>query len=243
MRILSIGNSFSQDAHRYLHSLAKREKTDLKTVNLMIGGCSLRTHYLNALSDASDYFFEFNGENAGLKVPMSLALSSDDWDVVTLQQVSHLSAKRETYFPYIVELSEYVRKFCPNSRIFIHETWAYEDGSERLKSIGYDSAAAMAEDVCAAYQKAGEAISADGVIPCGKAMLAAAKNGGVKVHRDGFHASLGVGRYILALTWYKALTGRDVSENSFDDFDVPVSREEREVAIQAVNSAFLQAGN
>ncbi len=34
MKILSIGNSFSQDAQRYLHALAKVEGVDLKTVNL-----------------------------------------------------------------------------------------------------------------------------------------------------------------------------------------------------------------
>jgi len=34
MNILSIGNSFSQDAQRYLHQIARADKTDLKCVNL-----------------------------------------------------------------------------------------------------------------------------------------------------------------------------------------------------------------
>ena len=63
MKILSIGNSFSQDAHRYLHKLAKQEGVDLKTVNLYIGGCSLRTHYLNMLGDYANYIFEFKIKN------------------------------------------------------------------------------------------------------------------------------------------------------------------------------------
>ena len=33
MKILSIGNSFSADAHVYLHSLAKERGIDLDTVN------------------------------------------------------------------------------------------------------------------------------------------------------------------------------------------------------------------
>lgn len=49
MKILSIGNSFSQDAQRYLHRLAKHEGVQLKTVNLYIGGCSLQRHYENIL--------------------------------------------------------------------------------------------------------------------------------------------------------------------------------------------------
>ena len=64
MKLLSIGNSFSQDAQRYLHRLAKNDGTDLKTVNLYIGGCSLRTHYLNMLDDNAAYDFQFNGESS-----------------------------------------------------------------------------------------------------------------------------------------------------------------------------------
>ena len=58
-----------------------------------------------------------------------------------------------------------------------------------------------------------------------------------KIHRDKYHASYGVGRYILALCWYKALTGIDISENAFSDFDEPVTDAERKIAISAVNSA------
>ena len=68
MKILSIGNSFSQDAQRYLHRLAKHDGVNIKTVNLYIGGCPLRKHYLNILDDKSAYSFEFNGENTGLFV-------------------------------------------------------------------------------------------------------------------------------------------------------------------------------
>ena len=49
MKILSIGNGFSQDAQKYLHALARHNGVRAKAVNLYIGGCSLRTHYLNML--------------------------------------------------------------------------------------------------------------------------------------------------------------------------------------------------
>ena len=41
MNILSIGNSFSQDAQQYLHRIAAADSVALNTFNLMIGGCSL----------------------------------------------------------------------------------------------------------------------------------------------------------------------------------------------------------
>ena len=55
MNVLSIGNSFSQDAHRYLHAIAKADGVELHTFNLYIGGCSLSRHYRNMLSRERAY--------------------------------------------------------------------------------------------------------------------------------------------------------------------------------------------
>jgi len=237
MNILSLGNSFSDDAHRYLHQLAEKEGVPLHLVNLYIGGCPLRTHYINMIGDKTAYELGFNGFNTGVKVSIRQTLESMDWDVITLQQASHFSAKQETYFPYIEEIAAYVRKYCPNAKIYIHETWAYEDDSERLKVIGgYNTAREMLTDIQNAYALAAKAVQADGVIRCGTAMFEALSLGMEKVHRDTFHASFGFGRYLLALTWYKTLTGKDISCNSFNDFDEAVSEKEREIAIKTVNS-------
>ena len=51
MKILSIGNSFSQDAHKWLHKLAKQNGCDLSTCNLYIGGCPLDRHFRNLKGD------------------------------------------------------------------------------------------------------------------------------------------------------------------------------------------------
>lgn len=239
MKILSIGNSFSNDAHRYLSRLAKQEGVDMKTVNLYIGGCSLERHYVNMLEDAKAYSFEFNGEDTGIKISIREALASDSWDFVTLQQASHFSWDFETYTPYIEALCEYVKKYRPHAKIVIHETWAYEDGSEKLARLQkFKTATEMLDAVRDSYKKAAELISADLIIPSGEAMMEAHRLGIEKIHRDTFHASLGAGRYLLALCWYKALTGNDITDNSFSDFDVPVTEEERKIVIEAVNSVF-----
>ena len=57
------------------------------------------------------------------------------------------------------------------------------------------------------------------------------------MHRDCHHASLGVGRYLLALTWLKALTGIDISNDNFSDLQEPISETERKIIIDAVNKA------
>ena len=239
MKVLSIGNSFSQDAQRYLHRLAKAEGVKLKCVNLYIGGCTLRRHYLNMLDDQAAYRFEFNGESTGLSVSIRQALISDEWDYITLQQASPLSGRQESYSPYLQALAEYVRRYCPHTRILIHQTWAYEDGSQKLENLGlYGDAREMFAAIEQAYRHAADMIGADGIIPCGAAMQRAREYGIEKIHRDTFHADLGVGRYLLALCWYKALTGNDISTNRFSEFDVPVTEDERRAAIQSVESVF-----
>ena len=209
----------------------------MKTVNLYIGGCPLRTHYLNILDDNAAYDFQFNGESTGLKVSIRQVLASDNWDYITLQQASHESANPETYTPYLEEVADYVRMYCPKAKILIHQTWAYETGSAKLANQErFATDSEMFAAVEAAYNAAAQRIGADGIIPAGKAMLTAAKTGIEQIHRDTYHASLGAGRYLLALCWYKYLTGRDITENAFQDFDVPVTEEERNIVIAAVHA-------
>lgn len=237
MKLLSIGNSFSNNAHRYLHRLAKQEGVYIKTANLVIGGCNLRTHYLNMLDDASAYLYEFNGELTGLKVSIRQALESDEWDVITLQQASMKSPFIESYTPYIEQLCAYVKRYCPHAKIMLHQTWAYEHESPTLKTRFPEMTAdEMLLKVKEAYLQAAELINADGIIPCGEAMMAAAKAGEYKLHSDGAHASAGIGKYVLALTWFKTLTGKDITNNAFSEFDVTVTEEERRIAINAVNA-------
>lgn len=233
MNVLSIGNSFSQDAQRYLHNLAEKDGFNMRTANIYIGGCSLRTHYLNMLDDEKAYYFEFNGENTGLKVSISEALKSCEWDIVTLQQVSNLSPDFSTFTPYLEELALYVKKYAPNAKIYMHQTWAYEKDSAKLKSLKMTDSQMINCNV-ESYEKALKLINAHGIIKSGEAMFELSKTL-EKVHRDTSHASYGLGRYLLALTWYKTLTERNIDNNDFNNFDEEVSEEQRKLSIKIVN--------
>ena len=52
-KILTIGNSFSQDSTAMLHDLAAAAGVETKVVNLYIGGCSLQQHWENATHNAA----------------------------------------------------------------------------------------------------------------------------------------------------------------------------------------------
>lgn len=235
MKVLSIGNSFSQDAQRYLHQIAQADGFDLDVFNLYIGGCSLATHYRNMLSEKRAYLLEMNGKNTGFYVSLQEALLNRDWDVVTVQQVSDEAVCYETYQPYLSSLAECIRHCLPKAKIVVHQTWAYKPGSPRLcEQMGYDDHPQMFRDVQAAYQKAAEEIRADFVIPSGEVMQELLANGIETVHRDNSHASLGLGRYALGLTWYTALSERDVAGNTFSAFDEDVTEEQMEIAKKCV---------
>jgi hypothetical protein len=161
---------------------------------------------------------------------------SDDWDYVTLQQGSLVSDKLETYTPYLQALAEYVKKYCPNTKILIHQTWAYKKNSPHLlQKMGYSTPEEMFEKVSECYNRAVELIRADGMIPSGAAMLRAYQLGGEDLYFDDVHASRGAGRYLLALCWFRYLTGKDIVGNGFSELDVPVTDRDREIVIRAVN--------
>ena len=237
MKILTLGNSFSQDATRYLAQIAKAQGVRLEVVDICIGGCPLERHYRNMLGGMKDYMLEFNGQYTGFSITLEEALLSREWDVITIQQVSHLSFNKDTYYPYVTELVDYIRTCQPKAKLLLQETWAYEDGSDRLtKMAGYETHKAMLADIQKAYASVAEAEHLDGIIPSGTLFGKMLDRGIEKVHRDTFHATAGLGRYALGLLWFRMLTGKSVAENSFRDLDVPASEEEIAIAKECVDS-------
>ncbi|MBQ8320899.1 MAG: DUF4886 domain-containing protein [Clostridia bacterium] len=234
MKILSIGNSFSEDAQRYLHATAEYEGIDLMCANLFIGGCSLETHYDNLINETRPYEYSENAEYLR-KSTLKDGIAAHEWDIITLQQASHLSYKEESYFPYINELVAYLRKSCPNAKIYIHQTWSYNT-NERLASHKFGTHADMFSYVERAYRKAEKEIDADGFIPAGET-LERLKNRGFNPHRDGSHASLGLGRFAVALTWLGAICGYDITKVSYKDFDRFVSEDEYQAAIECAKES------
>ena len=226
MNILAIGNSFSEDATHYLHNIARVDGIEMNVVNLYIGGCPLERHYRNMLSDQRAYELQYNGQKTGFSVSLSEALLNRKWDVVTIQQASGQSFDFDSYQPYITELASFIRKCAPKAKLYIHQTWAYEDGSEMLLKVAkYKSAENMLNDIVDVYSKIAVQIEADGIIPSGELLGALSKNKVTPPYRDTFHASLGIGRFAIGLLWYKILTGKQVCDNSFCDFDEPISHD------------------
>lgn len=222
IRVLAIGNSFSQDAMAYLHDMAFAGGIDAHVVNLYIGGCPLRDHWENAEGGLSRYDYELNGRSTGRNVSIREALCEGGWDFVTFQQVSGDSGLPETYFPYLTNLSVYVRQYAPNAVQLIHETWAYETDSDHPAFEHYGrSQQAMFNALRAAYRRAAAAIGARPIVSGDVIQALRAMppfdyaHGGQTLCRDGYHMHLLYGRYTVAAVWYECVLGGDIRQNGF----------------------------
>ena len=227
LKILSIGNSFSQDATRYVWGIARDAGKQVKVVNLYIGGCTLERHYRNMLSKLPAYDFEINGMmGTGVKISLRDALLSDCWDVITIQQQSLEGSRYESFVPYLGELVAYVRKHAPKAELWMHSTWGYKPESEKLEKSGFETHDKMELAIRKNYARWARDIGACGIIPAGEAVRLANELGAPHIYRDEFHMSRGFGRLLLGLVWASTLLGVDPEENGFADLDEPVTEEE-----------------
>ena len=241
-KILVIGNSFGEDATRYLYGIARAAKDEVKVVMLMIGGCSLYRHYRNMLSEEKAYAYQINGMHSGLHVSLKEALLLDEWDYVVMQQCSPDSGSPETYYPYVTVLADYVRKMAPATKLYLQMTWSFAEGCPRFHKTAFENREQMIPAVRAAYKQAAEAIGADGMIPSLEAMCKLYDVIGAETYRDGVHCNLGVTRYMLSCLWYEVFFGKRVDENTFRDFDVEVSEERVALAKRFATEAALEYG-
>ena len=236
LNILSIGNSFSQDAAAKLHDIALSCGVTINITNLYIGGCSLEMHWENIIKDADAYAYELNGQDINKKISIKNALIEKPWDYLTLQQLSSLSINYTTYFPFLKKLSDYVKAYAPTAEQLIHETWAYEDGSKRLvEELGYSVPSLMYLDLKKAYLRAADELGELRIIPSGTAFQTAIASGFKDLYRDTFHASLEAGRYLLGAVWFETFTQKSIFETTY--IPLGISRDELMVLRRAAHSA------
>ncbi len=224
MKILAIGNSFSQDATAYMDNIsASCGRTDILAANLYIPGCPLTKHAENLKTDELEYEYQIGGK-CQYKTSIHAALMSDDWDIITMQQVSGDSGLYDTFHPYIDELYAEVKRICPNAKVLLHRTWAYEERSLHGRFADYDcDREKMDRMIEETYQKISADFGGLDIIPAGNVVTAIKKNlpefdldnGGASLYRDRFHMGVCYGRYAVACVWLKKLCGLDLSASTF----------------------------
>ena len=243
VRILAIGNSFSQDAvEQYLHELAEAEGISTIIGNMFIGGCSLERHVKNARDNAPAYAYRKIGTDGKKrekgKMSLETVLADEDWDYVSLQQASPFSGMYETYEASLPELIEYVKARLPKkTKLMLHQTWAYASTSRHSGFKNYNcNQLTMYQAIADAVKKAAKANKIKIVIPSGTAIQnARTPLIGDHLNRDGYHLDVKIGRYTAACTWFERIFKHNVVGNPYTPEGLDEAR--KAVAQKAAHAA------
>jgi hypothetical protein len=248
VRILSIGNSFSEDSLAYLWPLLKESGFDQVILgHLMIGGASLFDHHENLSHDRSAYQYYKSTDgtwNHDADVTMFYGLKDADWDIITIQQVSALSGIKETYQPDLNALIDFIDRHKTNASacIIFHMTWAYQEDSTHGGFAFYDhSQTHMIHSIHDAVKSMVlKHPRIKMIIPTGTAIQNARKVYGDVLTRDGFHLSLPLGRLIAATTWAMSLVQGHVFDGAspIAEIDQVEWLRIKEISRQAVEHPF-----
>jgi len=235
LKVLTIGNSFSDDAMEYVYKIAKEAGVPhVELGNLRANSCSLATHLSNAQGNKGVYMFRYwqdgastwqdTGTWSGGPYTIKQAVEFADWDYIVFQQVSGDSGNAATYDD-LSALIEYVEPLCPEAKLAWHMTWS-------MRADYASSGPAYSAIVSAVNEKITSNKKIDVVIPSGTAIENAKTSylTNVQIQRDAKHLSYGMGRYIAGLTFVKALTGLSV-----DGIDYPLTDTEGHSATAGSN--------
>ncbi len=227
LKILAIGNSFSDDATEYIPGLL--ETAGIRNViiaRLYIGGCTLERHCTEYSEGLKNYIFYKSTDNRWVTVSRNAGLKDglkdEAWDIITVQEASGFSGTYDNYGQWLPELIDIIRKEAlnPSAAIVWHQTWAYAVNSthEHFKFYG-NSQRQMYSAIRQCVAKVSEEFDLPIVIPSGDAIQTArgtrlnntgevpSDNKVYDLTRDGYHLSRQYGRYIAACTWFEALIG------------------------------------
>lgn len=231
LRILAIGNSFSDDGTEYLPALLENLNVEnVEVARLYVGGCTLEQHvnFYDNSEAAYKFYHSKAGENKWVenpeKVTMQYALAMGEWDIITMQQASGFSGMYDSYTPYLGRLIEAVKKAQPQAELVWHMTWSYSSDSNHKHYKHYNNDQQQmnsAIDNCL-HTLLAEFDEIERIVPSGTAVKSLRKsainNYPKDLTRDGFHMGHGAGRYALACTWYETLvepyTGKSMMGNT-----------------------------
>lgn len=249
LKVLAIGNSFSNNTTRFLYDIAKAEGVEnIVLGRLHIGGCSLQKHVTCAKNNTPEYAYFKNTTGEWEKVEnatLLYGLQDEEWDIITMQQNSGNSGLPDTYEPYLSQLIEYVNtnKTNPDAKLVWHMTWAYQQNCDQSTFANYaNSQDTMYQCIIEANRQKIVCSSAfSAIIPAGTAVQNARTSFlGDTLTKDGYHLNE-LGEFIGGYMWYATFTGKTLSEVKLDKIpgSISLTEENKAVILEAVNNALL----
>lgn len=228
LRVLAIGNSYSIDAFALLPFVLRQVSpgTHIVVGILYRGGADLGWH-LTSLKTGRAYeaYYKWTSGQpqwSRLSTVTTLqALADEQWDCVTLQQVSAQSIDYGTISPFLRPMVSLLRDSGYHGQLAWVVTPAYPDGSTRLTngtlkqggvavSLTSDQ---MLEAIGQASMQVMQTGCCDLLLPCGTALQNARHTAlgqygdWGQMTNEGFHLQSGIGMYVEACAAAMALLG------------------------------------
>ena len=236
LAILTVGNSFSDDAMEYVYDIAK--SAGVKNVvlgNLYFGSCRVEWHYNYWTQNQRAYEYRFNNNGKWVTAYNSsfeAAFDGIPWDYISFQQCAQEIQTDASLYTHLADLLAMARERCPEAKFVWHQPWAN-------RHANYDmSVKFMYLDCLAAARKIAEPYGFDEVITTCTAiqnLRTSFVDNDSRILRDGWHLSYDLGRYTAGLTFFSQLTGIDISDMTFAPSGV--SQDEKAAAIESAANA------
>ncbi|MBQ8141504.1 MAG: DUF4886 domain-containing protein [Clostridia bacterium] len=218
IRLLAIGNSWSDDAFEHLWNiLHDAGYEDITLGNLAKGGATIENHWTLAQNNQAQYKFRLNTNGQWVTgsddVNLKYGLTYTEWDIISLQQAT--SGGVESYYKNLDNFYNYVNNTATKSadcKIVWQMVWALAKGLNHSsqKLYDYDQAKnySMIVDATKKYVDSGDKYEV--IIPSGTSIQNMRTSFiGENLVRDSAHLSLGLGRYLVSMSWYVTLFGGD----------------------------------
>ncbi|MDD3789709.1 MAG: DUF4886 domain-containing protein, partial [Petrimonas sp.] len=239
-KVLTIGGTPAEDAvENYLYNLAANAGKKLIIGNLYLNGSTLEQHWTNASENKNPYQFRVIGTDGGKNTQNEKTLSeiikSENWDFISFEESLPLAGKPEGYQNYLPKLVEFASKLTtnPDVKFVLHQPWAYAENSTQEGFVNYDrDQLKMYAAIVDAVQKAKSLANIDLIVPSGTAIQNGRTTyvgdpnylGDLFMREDGYRLSDVVGRFTAAATWYEAIFGSNVLDNTlagpFSDYEM-----------------------
>lgn len=246
LKILSIGNSFSDDALlEHLWELGDAAGVDMVIGIMYIGGSALSQHLANTGNDAPSYTYRKNVDGKPVSTPntsLSKAMADENWDYISFQEQSGLSGIYESYASSLPHLVDWAKENATNPamEVILHMTWAFPQSSQYSGFANYDyEQMTMFNSIVDAVNRAADLVGIKTIVPVGTAI----QNGrtsylGDTFNRDDRHLERTYARYTAACTWFEKMTGIGVVGNPYRP--LTVSEYDAEIAQHAAHAAVVQ---
>lgn len=220
LRLLHIGNSFTNDATSMLGDMVRksgintsnlciykyvRASGSFKTFTLCWNDMNKTTYYISKVVGGIDQDIKDNGDEcSGYR--LRYAIQNNKWDVIVIQQVSSYSNDFSLWEGrgeggYVKEMLDTLKKYQPKAKIGICITHAaYSQNKNTFER--FNEIAKAHKMFCAKYD-------VDFVIPYGTAVeniRQSSINTTIKgFSRDGTHLAEGVGKYVASAAYFESV--------------------------------------